>query len=88
MENDRFVLRSITDEIMYELMLLSGQEYVDVYATSIKKNVLQTAVDRARQIGSGQAGGLGRAECRRRSRRRALPNAAGATTATAAAPAW
>ncbi len=51
MENDRFVLRSITDEIMYELMLLSGQEYVDVYATSIKKNVVQTAVDRARQIG-------------------------------------
>ncbi len=51
LENDRFVLRSITDEIMYELMLLSGQEYVDVYATSIKKNVLQTAVDRARQIG-------------------------------------
>ncbi|MGB8385042.1 MAG: lysophospholipid acyltransferase family protein [Dermatophilaceae bacterium] len=50
LENDRFVLRSITDEIMYELMLLSGQEYVDVYATSIKKNVLQTAVDRARQI--------------------------------------
>ncbi|MCU1588440.1 MAG: 1-acyl-sn-glycerol-3-phosphate acyltransferase, partial [Frankiales bacterium] len=29
MEGDRFVLRSITDEIMYELMLLSGQEYVD-----------------------------------------------------------
>ena len=29
MEDDRFVLRSITDEIMYELMLLSGQEYVD-----------------------------------------------------------
>jgi len=27
MEGDRFVLRSITDEIMYELMLLSGQEY-------------------------------------------------------------
>jgi 1-acyl-sn-glycerol-3-phosphate acyltransferase len=54
MENDRFVLRSITDEIMYELMLLSGQEYVDVYATSIKKNVIQTtvqtAVARAREI--------------------------------------
>ncbi|HTR71336.1 MAG TPA: lysophospholipid acyltransferase family protein [Mycobacteriales bacterium] len=37
MENDRFVLRSITDEIMYELMLLSGQEYVDVYATKAKQ---------------------------------------------------
>jgi 1-acyl-sn-glycerol-3-phosphate acyltransferase len=36
MEDDRFVLRSITDEIMYELMELSGQEYVDVYAQSAK----------------------------------------------------
>ena len=36
MENDRFVLRSITDEIMYELMRLSGQEYVDVYAATMK----------------------------------------------------
>jgi 1-acyl-sn-glycerol-3-phosphate acyltransferase len=37
MEGDRFVLRSITDEIMYELMLLSGQEYVDQYAAKVKK---------------------------------------------------
>jgi 1-acyl-sn-glycerol-3-phosphate acyltransferase len=37
MEGDRFVLRSITDEIMYELLKLSGQEYVDVYASSIKR---------------------------------------------------
>ena len=28
MENDRFILRSVTDEIMYEIMRLSGQEYV------------------------------------------------------------
>ena len=28
---------AVTDEIMYELMKLSGQEYVDVYATSMKK---------------------------------------------------
>ena len=39
MEGDRFVLRSITDEIMYELLKLSGQEYVDVYASSIKRSV-------------------------------------------------
>ena len=32
-ERDRFVLRSITDELMYEIMLLSGQEYVDDYAS-------------------------------------------------------
>lgn len=37
MEGDRFVLRSITDEIMHELAKLSGQEYVDVYASSIKR---------------------------------------------------
>ncbi len=37
MEGDRFILRSITDEIMYELNRLSGQEYVDVYATSVKE---------------------------------------------------
>jgi 1-acyl-sn-glycerol-3-phosphate acyltransferase len=37
---DRFVLRSITDEIMYELMLLSGQEYVDVYAASMKEKLI------------------------------------------------
>ncbi|MCU1673355.1 MAG: Acyl-phosphate glycerol 3-phosphate acyltransferase [Frankiales bacterium] len=39
MEGDRFVLRSITDEIMYELMLLSGQEYVDQYATVAKADI-------------------------------------------------
>ena len=39
MEDDRFVLRSITDEIMYELMLLSGQEYVDQYATRAKADL-------------------------------------------------
>ncbi len=39
MEGDRFVLRSITDEIMYELMLLSGQEYVDQYATKAKADL-------------------------------------------------
>ncbi|HYT10614.1 MAG TPA: lysophospholipid acyltransferase family protein [Mycobacteriales bacterium] len=33
---DRFVERSMTDEIMYELMQLSGQEYVDVYAAKVK----------------------------------------------------
>jgi 1-acyl-sn-glycerol-3-phosphate acyltransferase len=36
MSGDRFVERSITDEIMYELMQLSGQEYVDLYAAKVK----------------------------------------------------
>jgi 1-acyl-sn-glycerol-3-phosphate acyltransferase len=36
MSGDRFVLRSMTDEIMYELKALSGQEYVDMYAAKAK----------------------------------------------------
>ncbi|MBA3745229.1 1-acyl-sn-glycerol-3-phosphate acyltransferase [Sporichthya sp.] len=36
LEEDRFVLRSVTDELMYELMSLSGREYVDMYATTAK----------------------------------------------------
>jgi 1-acyl-sn-glycerol-3-phosphate acyltransferase len=40
LESDRFVLRSITDEIMYELNRLSGQEYVDTYASSVKEKAL------------------------------------------------
>jgi 1-acyl-sn-glycerol-3-phosphate acyltransferase len=39
MEGDRFVLRSITDEVMYELMDLSGQEYVDIYAQVAKDRI-------------------------------------------------
>jgi 1-acyl-sn-glycerol-3-phosphate acyltransferase len=39
MEDDRFVLRSMTDEIMYELMMLSGQEYVDTYAAKAKADI-------------------------------------------------
>ncbi|MFN2613532.1 MAG: lysophospholipid acyltransferase family protein [Actinomycetota bacterium] len=46
-EDDRFVLRSITDELMYELMLLSGQEYVDEYASKFKGNVKKDAEPRA-----------------------------------------
>jgi 1-acyl-sn-glycerol-3-phosphate acyltransferase len=36
---DRFVLRSVTDEIMYEIMLQSGQEYVDQYASKPKSPI-------------------------------------------------
>jgi len=36
LESDRFVLRAVTDEIVYEIARLSGQEYVDVYASSAK----------------------------------------------------
>ncbi|WP_345352403.1 lysophospholipid acyltransferase family protein [Rhodococcus olei] len=36
MAGNRWVERTVTDEIMYELMRMSGQEYVDVYAASLK----------------------------------------------------
>ncbi|MFM6982158.1 MAG: lysophospholipid acyltransferase family protein [Microbacteriaceae bacterium] len=35
-EGDRFVLRAITDEIVHELFVLSGQEYVDEYASAAR----------------------------------------------------
>ncbi|WP_221583935.1 1-acyl-sn-glycerol-3-phosphate acyltransferase [Microbacterium sp. G2-8] len=34
LEDDRFVLRSVTDEIMIALQQLGGQEYVDEYASA------------------------------------------------------
>jgi 1-acyl-sn-glycerol-3-phosphate acyltransferase len=51
LETDRIVLRAITDEIMYEVMKLSGQEYVDEYAQRVKVS-LQAA---RRNHGHGRA---------------------------------
>ena len=33
---NRFIERAVIDEVIYELMRLSGQEYVDIYAASVK----------------------------------------------------
>ena len=54
MEGDRFVLRSITDEIMYELMVSSEQEYVDQYAAQAKAD-LSDARRAARVAAAGEA---------------------------------
>lgn len=43
MESDRLVLRAVADEIMYALMELSGQEYVDKYAASAKVEMVRAA---------------------------------------------
>ncbi|MFJ4618481.1 lysophospholipid acyltransferase family protein [Streptomyces sp. NPDC088812] len=43
MDHDRFVLRALTDEVMYEIMKLSGQEYVDMYATAAKRQIAEAA---------------------------------------------
>ncbi|UQX87230.1 1-acyl-sn-glycerol-3-phosphate acyltransferase [Jatrophihabitans telluris] len=55
MAGDRFVERSMTDEIMYELMQLSGQEYVDTYAAKVK---LATGAD----LGFGAKRGINHAD--------------------------
>ncbi|UCR89797.1 lysophospholipid acyltransferase family protein [Mycetocola spongiae] len=39
MEGDRFILRSVTDELMSEMQRLSRQEYVDVYASTLKNKI-------------------------------------------------
>lgn len=59
MEDDRFVLRSITDEVMYALMELSGQEYVDMYAGSMKDRM--TRAKRILQREQAEAAKPGRA---------------------------
>ena len=38
--DDPFALRSATDELMYEIMMLSGQEYVDEYASRVKSGAV------------------------------------------------
>ncbi len=45
LSGDRFVERSMTDEVMYELMLLSGQQYVDLYAAKVKAAMDKTGMD-------------------------------------------
>ena len=44
---NRFIERAVIDEVMYELMGLSGQEYVDLYAADVKEGVEQ-AVEQAK----------------------------------------
>jgi 1-acyl-sn-glycerol-3-phosphate acyltransferase len=53
MAGDRFIERSMTDEIMYALMELSGQTYVDVYAASVKE---RAAAREASRLPDSQAG--------------------------------
>ncbi|MEZ2388743.1 lysophospholipid acyltransferase family protein [bacterium RCC_150] len=55
---DRSVQRTVTDEIMYELMLLSGQEYVDEYAAVVKQRLAghRTGGRGPRDGGAGSGG--------------------------------
>jgi 1-acyl-sn-glycerol-3-phosphate acyltransferase len=54
MEDDRTIQRSVTDEVMYELMRLSGQEYVDEYAAVVKLRLAGKATGLP-EAGTGQA---------------------------------
>jgi 1-acyl-sn-glycerol-3-phosphate acyltransferase len=51
---DRFVLRSVTDEIMYETMMLTGQEYVDEYGERVKKELEARAQGRSETSEPGE----------------------------------
>ena len=63
MEGDRFILRSVTDEVMYEIMKLSGQEYVDIYATAAKRQIADQAkaAEAKKKAEAGTAGKAGTA---------------------------
>ena len=54
LSGDRFVERSITDEIMYEIMTLSGQEYVDLYGAKVKKSMDATGASAVEVVGQLQ----------------------------------
>ncbi|WP_405180374.1 1-acyl-sn-glycerol-3-phosphate acyltransferase [Nocardia sp. NBC_01377] len=56
MGGNRFVERAVTDEVMYDLMQLGGQEYVDVYAHSLKKGVPSGSSPEATRIPESKAG--------------------------------
>jgi 1-acyl-sn-glycerol-3-phosphate acyltransferase len=44
---NRFIERAVIDEVMYELMRLSGQEYVDLYAADVKEGKIPAAIAKA-----------------------------------------
>ena len=55
MSEDRFILGSITDEIMYAIMELSGREYVDIYPPAAKEAAAREAKAREADEVSPQA---------------------------------
>jgi 1-acyl-sn-glycerol-3-phosphate acyltransferase len=52
MEGEKAVLRAVTDEIMYAILSLSGQEYVDQYAAVVKAE--EDAAQKAAQAEKGR----------------------------------
>lgn len=52
MSGNRFIERAVIDEVMYELMELSGQEYVDIYAATVK--TAGSDATAVKPVGAGQ----------------------------------
>jgi 1-acyl-sn-glycerol-3-phosphate acyltransferase len=66
MESNRLVLRAVTDEIMYALMELAGQEYVDIYAADAKAKAKAQRRVRLTRHGKDDSSKQGRTEDDRR----------------------
>ena len=62
LEEDRLIQRSVTDEIMYELMRLSGQEYVDEYAATVKLALAAKAKEKGDDDGTTENPAAGTAD--------------------------
>ena len=57
LEDERAILRAVTDEIMYAILSLSEQEYVDRYAAEVKaEEAAQKVEERARKSPSAPVG--------------------------------
>lgn len=50
MENEKAILRAVTDEIMYAILTLSEQEYVDRYAAVVKAEEAAEVAAQARKF--------------------------------------
>jgi 1-acyl-sn-glycerol-3-phosphate acyltransferase len=55
LSGNHFIERAVIDEVMYELMGLSGQEYVDIYAASVKDGSADDADGDVSDSGSSDA---------------------------------
>ena len=53
---NRFIERAVIDEVMYELMRLSGQDYVDLYAADVKEGKAAAAVKPPARMPEAAAG--------------------------------
>ncbi|GAA2255699.1 lysophospholipid acyltransferase family protein [Streptomyces amakusaensis] len=52
LENEKAAIRAVTDEIMYAILSLSGQEYVDRYAAEVKAELEEVRKSRDKKGGA------------------------------------